>query len=843
MIPPVGAHDFPYLFGDQAASLFNLPLTWSPQSHDALGVFNLSTLWDWPYALLYGWGGKIGLNFTLSTLLFGILPAIIISWLTVGKLLQSYALSTPARRVGQLLFAANTYLLMLIDGGQLSLAVGYSLLPLAILYFPNRTKFILVTAAISFLDIRYLLVLFLPLFLHVVFHLRQAVKYLVTGMVTILVLAGLHGYWVLPAVLSKAPALPATYTRLSQVSDLSFATLAHTLFLIHPHWPKNIFGQIPAPSGYFFLVPILAFLPLAIYPKNRAVGYWAGLAVISAFLVKGSNPPLPQIYPWFFAFLPGFSLFRDPTKFFPLLTLSYAVLVAFSAEYLNLRHRSWPYVISGYLLLLVSPVLLGRATGLFSLPRDASAYWQVANFLKKDLSSGRIVWIPSKPSLGYSSPIHGSIDALTLVDRRPFATGVVGGYDRLNFLREASYSGQLLAIAGVKYLAIASVDPARDSLKPEDVTYHDVFTAQLARLPWIASRYNFGPVSLLQTRSYQNMVWLPSRTTFVVGPDDLYRAQSFLSDDALVFVEERPTILAQISRFPHAGLVLNRKSPIDVAAALLPASALVFPGQRLSFQPDPSGWWKRETTDLVWWRNFLQQKYALDNLDFDYGGGWAIAEGQAKLTLAVPTCPSACLLVVRAMTSSQGGELRFSQGDSLIGSLKTDEPDQSFTYSQASFSWHEIGPLVDNSAVSITTSGNINVLNVIAVVPTDAWRQYQRQAQDLINRSSPPVSSSLPSVDYTQHDPTHYTVWVKNLTGPATLVFSQNYDPLWELNGSPPVPVYSLVSGWPIPGSGEYHLTFSPQKYVRPGLVISLTTLVLLLLILSRSRLRLHHQE
>ena len=64
------------------------------------------------------------------------------------------------------------------------------------------------------------------------------------------------------------------------------------------------------------------------------------------------------------------------------------------------------------------------------------------------------------------------------------------------------------------------------------------------------------------------------------------------------------------------------------------------------------------------------------------------------------------------------------------------------------------------------------------------------------------------------------------------LIFSQNFDNNWKLDGKSPFPVYSLLNGYSIDKDGVYELTFEPQKYILPGLVISALTLFASLLLL-----------
>lgn len=833
MIPLIGAHDFPYLFIDQAASLWTLPLTWGMQSHDSLGVFTLSTLWTWVYGLLYGLSGKLGIDFTVSTWVLGILPSFLLSWSGMGRLLKSYELSRQARLIGQLLYSANTYLLMLVDGGQLSLGLAYSLLPWALAYLANRSKFVLILATISFLDIRYLYILAIPVALKAISDYKNISKYLVTGVLATLILAGLHSYWLLPAIFTRGPALPPNYTRGSQVKALSFANLSNALFMVHPHWPKNIFGKIDPVPRYFFLIPILVFTPLFL-KKRSIVGLWSVVALIAVFFTKGSNPPLSGVYGFLFSNVPGFSLFRDPTKFFSLITLAYGVLIAFTAEWLWSKAKWFYAFLPVYLVLLLMP--LNQATGLLSVARHQEEYRQLAEYLDEDSSPGSIVWVPSKPPLGYSSPIHPSLDARVLLDKRPFATGVIGNYDLLNFLRDASQSGQLLDIAGVKYLGISAVDRKRDSLKPEDLEYHEIFSQQLAGLPWIKQVYKFGEITVLETENHQPIVFMPKITNFVVGPDDIYPDQN-LAETGLVFVESQPEMLAHIVDFPSANLVLNRKNGIDAAGALLERKYIIFPSNNLDFDPDTSGWWKRETSDLIAWRNFLQQKYNLDNQDFDYGGGWAVSEGEQSIKINTPECQSDCILLARVMRSSKGGKIVFSTNGEIntleLSPAKTTKkltgfaqtPDQFFTYDQANFHWHEVGN-ISQSEIEIRTEGEINVVNALAVLPKSTWDGLKKQVESLSSRQ---FQESSGQVEFTKVNSAHYKVKVSGLQSPGTLAFGQNYDTLWQLDGKSGVPMYSMINGFPVSGDGEYDLVFLPQRYVLPGLTITVVALLLLI--------------
>jgi hypothetical protein len=87
---------------------------------------------------------------------------------------------------------------------------------------------------------------------------------------------------------------------------------------------------------------------------------------------------------------------------------------------------------------------------------------------------------------------------------------------------------------------------------------------------------------------------------------------------------------------------------------------------------------------------------------------------------------------------------------------------------------------------------------------------------------------SVPKVTVEKRSAEQYTVHVKGAKKPFLLVFGEAYDALWQARVSggkkvDPVPLYSLVNGFPIDRTGDYDVTISyqPQSWFVYGLVIS----------------------
>ena len=184
--------------------------------------------------------------------------------------------------------------------------------------------------------------------------------------VPLAIAVGLNLFWLLPVFLTKGPVLPETYGETGWVEFLSFARFSGALSLLHPFWPENIFGKTYFFRPMFLILPVLAYSSLLFINEltssrvneftekkaheftslkskkitnslinnsliaNKIILYFALLALVGAFLAKGSNPPFGEIYLWLFKNVPGMNMFRDPIKFYVLTAIAYSVLIPFS---------------------------------------------------------------------------------------------------------------------------------------------------------------------------------------------------------------------------------------------------------------------------------------------------------------------------------------------------------------------------------------------------------------------------------------------------------------------------------------------------------------------------------
>ncbi len=416
------AGDWSYLYIEHIRSFL-----WSPEPR----FFWLSPY----YQILTKTAIELGLSWHLVERIFWFLPWIGIAIFGSWKFTRSW--------LGVLMYTTNTYALLLVGGGQMGVAMAYSLAPLVLKSFiriPKQSftpisqfqisnfKFligsgILLAVQVMF-DPRIAILTFVAAVLYWVIVLRKklTVALIWFGMPFVITVI-LHAYWWIP--LLKNPALLGTQfqeaTR-QAVQYLSFATFSNTLSLLHPNWPENIFGKVSFMRPEFLVLPLLAFGILLQRKISSTAVYFVFLALVGAFLAKGTNEPFGRVYLWLFDNVPGFTLFRDATKFYLFVSLSYAYLVPRTLEAFGEAHKRWKYANLPVLVFLIFWVFTireavgGKLTGTFVPIPVPSEYVRLKDDLSSEPTRFLTAWYPQKSRFTFESEAHPAVVFTQLSD-------------------------------------------------------------------------------------------------------------------------------------------------------------------------------------------------------------------------------------------------------------------------------------------------------------------------------------------------------------------------------------------------------------------------------------------
>lgn len=224
----------------------------------------------------------------------------------------------------------------------------------------------------------------------------------------------LHSFSIIPHLIYKEISEPYYLKEQEKISEdtikmmSSKAELVNSLRQMMKWWSvidfktDNYFLYI----GFYissFAFPILAFLVLLMSRGSvkRISTIIALSAVILIFLVKGSNPPLGEIYIYIATEAPlPFQInwfFREPSKFFMYLAFHYSFLITLSSLFIISAIRSRISKISFVILLIIAimfyswPLYTGNMNGIFHLTPLPSEYMVLRNAINR---CGSILWIP-----------------------------------------------------------------------------------------------------------------------------------------------------------------------------------------------------------------------------------------------------------------------------------------------------------------------------------------------------------------------------------------------------------------------------------------------------------------
>lgn len=434
---PLSSGDWLFLYPEAISQ--SVPFfSWDPHLNGGMGNSVLDRFWFDVYARLVLEAASI-IPWNVFEKLLWFIPYISLTFISAFLLAKKVGIITPW--VSGTIYSTNSYILLIISGGQLGIMAAYSLFPLVSLMFLDLIEkksitrillFSLSLALLIMLDLRvgYIFLAILG-FLSILFLLLERKIFLnLTGpfLLSALIVFMLHLYWILPIITSDnnpADYLSSAYTSVEAVNFFSFSKFEYSLSLLHANWPENIFGKTEFLRPEFLMIPILAFLSLLgikreSQRKRIMLLVFVLLAIIGAFLAKGTNEPFGVVYQYFFKYMPGFVIFRDPSKWYILIALSYSILIPYSLQIIfqKVKNNNFriPFIFTAFIFLVIWIILIreafiGNLKGTFAPEEIPSSYRNLYEYISKDDKFYRTFWIPGVPTYGYTSIKNPAIHA------------------------------------------------------------------------------------------------------------------------------------------------------------------------------------------------------------------------------------------------------------------------------------------------------------------------------------------------------------------------------------------------------------------------------------------------
>ncbi|HUQ85186.1 MAG TPA: hypothetical protein VM077_02580 [Candidatus Limnocylindrales bacterium] len=546
------------------------PYAWSWKMQNGLGGFASPLGWlTFNFAAPLFIGSLMHLSYQTIERVAYFFPFLAMCMISPIYLHKKLSLQNNVFAISIIIFLLNTYILMLAGGGQLTIASAYAFSPIflglfiSLVNITSQTKkqlfknkihyytynILLLSFALAvlvLLDIRIAYVLLVAAGIYFL----QSIKYnlskqnvlkglsniLFTFLVPLTISALIHSFWALPTLLhgsSPVNDLGTAYSSTDAVKYFSFAKLENTISLLHPNWPENIFGKVYFMKAEFLLLPILAYSSLFFVSKNKDsrtknyILYFALLGLLGAFLAKGANEPFGSLYLWMFEHVPGFNMFRDSTKWYTLIAISYSILIPFSVSKiflwlksqtkitiynLQIPLRPWfkNYIpklflilTTLYLLLLIRPAILGQLGGTLKTTHVPKEYIALEQYLQKQTQFFRTMWLPTNQRFGYYSNMHPAISARDYFKK----------YDTAPLLDELKKSNSISSLSeiGIKYIIVPYDSESEIFLtdrKYDNKKFKNTIS-QLDTIKQLKKIKTFGNITAYEIKNPKDHFWSP----------------------------------------------------------------------------------------------------------------------------------------------------------------------------------------------------------------------------------------------------------------------------------------------------------------------------------------------
>lgn len=421
-LSPLSAGDWSFHFPEDVAHFFVWPTAWMFWYQGGLGgnwVFltGLETYFLTTARLFYQ---LTGLSWAMSERILWYIPFLLVGTYSSVFLVRTVFPNLVSWWLTPIIFLTNTYILMITGGGQMGIAMAYAVAPLVLGQFvrlvhdPTARRAIVTGLAFS------IMILFDPRIAYVVLLgvvvYTARIRYIYFLIIPFVLAVLIHAFWILPLIVFRfnpMESMGSAYNSIEAVKFFSFSDFSHALSLLHPNWPENLFGKVYFLQPEFLIIPILALSVFLNKKTSFSIISMGILALLGVFLAKGANPPAGGIYLWLFAHIPGFNVFRDPTKFYLLIAIAYSILIPVALDRIGKKALVIVFVL--FWLLTIRQSVAGQLGGTF-VSRAVPSEYDVLKDIINQPKYFRTFWIPHVQRYGFSTYTHPAIDAATVLN-------------------------------------------------------------------------------------------------------------------------------------------------------------------------------------------------------------------------------------------------------------------------------------------------------------------------------------------------------------------------------------------------------------------------------------------
>jgi hypothetical protein len=264
----------------------------------------------------------------------------------------------------------------------------------------------------------------------------------------------------------------------------------------------------------FLLIPILAFSIIIFKSESKVKNKLiiiSLLSLVGAFLAKGASDPFGNLYLWLFGHFPGFVMFRDATKWYGIVALTFSILIPLSVYKISQfsifnKLKSYSILIFSILFILfwvitIRQAVLGRLGGTFIGGKVPVEYSNLTDFLSNQKDFSRTLWVPVSSQFSYSTQNHPIISA----------QDYFLSYNADDLTKKIERSKNLLLESGVRYVIVPQDTSGTIFLtdRKYDEKVYKKYVSLLSSVKSLKKVKAFGKIVVFQTENPKGLFWSP----------------------------------------------------------------------------------------------------------------------------------------------------------------------------------------------------------------------------------------------------------------------------------------------------------------------------------------------
>jgi hypothetical protein len=483
--------------------------------------------------------GVIG-TYTLASKLTVMIPIAILSVVSPYLLIKNILNDKQAAFLGALVFGFSTTLLYK-ELSHLFLALSFSLIPLVLhtflIYLDRKNltsliQFLLIFNITALIEVRmaYVSTIILVIAFLIVEGgefslLKKKFSHLCIALICTCLI---HIFWILPTLQSGTEHISEIASR-GLFGD-NFANLIYAFTNSYYSWtgsyPTSFILQPVKVHAWFISIfsicSIFLINKITTPSERKKYIFVIVIFLVGLLLTKQSSQPFPNLYLWLYENFPGFSLFRESSKFFILNTLGMSILFAFTYKYAVLKSKLPNFFkklvfLSLFLITLINtkPLITQEIGHLFSPQNEPVEYSILNSKLLLDNEMFRTMWIPRDSRWALFSLEHPKVLTSVITDEiKPFkqiANTSSSTQVKLLSILSSPISHDILSTASVRYVLV----PLEDNVHETDLFYYYGGRENPDIREWYINQLDFLPylekidIDTKELVVYENKEYLP----------------------------------------------------------------------------------------------------------------------------------------------------------------------------------------------------------------------------------------------------------------------------------------------------------------------------------------------